>query len=151
MKTTMNNTINTITRNDVIDGKDKDMILEVNRLKSFKSWPFRSGNCTKYTVSVSGFYHCNIDGEVDGVRCFCCFKELDGWDTTDNPQIEHKRNNNCYFANLGKPESQLTVKEFLKVMEEREVNLMNLRIETMNEMEKLVITELGLKIDDKIY
>ena len=75
-------------------------------------------------MSRSGFYHCNIAGEVDGVRCFCCFKELDGWDSTDDPMTEHKRNNNCFFANLGKPQNKLTVKEFLQVIEEREINLL---------------------------
>ncbi|CAG2115222.1 unnamed protein product [Medioppia subpectinata] len=124
------------------------MVLEANRLKSFKSWPFSSGDCTKHTVSGSGFYHCNMSGEVDGVRCFCCMKELDGWDQTDNPWTEHKRNNNCYFAHLGKTQTKLTVKEFLKVMEEREVNLLNKRIEAMNAMEKKTIAELGLNSDD---
>ncbi|CAG2183414.1 unnamed protein product [Oppiella nova] len=133
---------------DVIGGKDKHMISEENRLKSFMDWPFSSGQCTRHTVSASGFYHCNMSGERDGVRCFCCFKELDGWDETDVPLVEHKRNNNCYFANLGKSQSKLTIKEFLKVMEEREVNLMNKRIEAMIEMEKKTATDLGLNEDD---
>lgn len=108
----------------VFEGKDKNMILESNRLKSFRMWPFAEGKCTKKAMARSGFYHCNISGELDGVRCFCCLKELDGWDATDDPWLEHRRNNNCLFANLAKPQDQLTVKELLKVIEEREINLM---------------------------
>ncbi len=76
-------------------------------------------------MSCAGFYHCNAEGEDDGVRCFCCFKEMEGWDQNDDPWVEHRSHqNNCYFAKLGKPEAQLTVKEFIKVIEERELNLL---------------------------
>jgi len=135
-----------IAMSDVLEGKDQHMILEENRLKSFKDWPFKDGLCTKEKMSSSGFYHCNLDGDVDGVRCFCCFKELDGWDQTDDPWAEHKRNNNCFFANLSKPENKLTVKEFLKVIEEREINLVTKRMEINMISEKKLMDELGLSL-----
>jgi hypothetical protein len=39
-----------ITEKDVLEGKDKEMILEKNRLKSYKVWPFSEGVCTKESV-----------------------------------------------------------------------------------------------------
>jgi hypothetical protein len=39
-----------ITEKDVLEGKDKEMILEKNRLKSYKVWPFSQGVCTIESV-----------------------------------------------------------------------------------------------------
>ena len=72
----------------------------------------------------AGFYNTNIPGEIDGVRCFCCFKELDGFQHDEDPWIEHqKHNNDCEFVRLGKPEYQQTMEEFVKIVMERQINI----------------------------
>ncbi|CAG2179454.1 unnamed protein product [Oppiella nova] len=120
------------------------MVTEANRLTTYKGWPITAGNCTKEKMSSCGFYQCNDDSGDDCVRCFCCFKELDGWQESDDPWDEHKRNNNCYFANLGKPEATLTVREWLIVMEERQVNYVNKVYQHINDLEQKDLKDLGL-------
>ena len=36
-------------------------------------------------MADAGFYHCPTDREPDVVRCYVCFKELEGWEPQDDP------------------------------------------------------------------
>ena len=40
-------------------------------------------------LSMAGFYHIPTNNEPDAVRCFCCYKELDGWEPDDDPWFVH--------------------------------------------------------------
>lgn len=75
-------------------------------------------------MAKAGFYFCSPKSNGDCVRCFCCFKELEGWEQEDDPWKEHQRNNDCVFAHLQKEEAELTVADCLRIAEEREVNKM---------------------------
>lgn len=44
-------TMTTLTHDDALGGKDFNMLLEKNRLDSFKNWPFKTGLCIKENVS----------------------------------------------------------------------------------------------------
>ena len=74
-------------------------------------------------LAKAGFYFCAPALNGDCVRCFCCFKELEGWEQTDDPWEEHlSHNSTCMFATLRKQENELTVSECLKIVEERDIN-----------------------------
>uniref|UniRef100_A0A915IDP6 Uncharacterized protein n=1 Tax=Romanomermis culicivorax TaxID=13658 RepID=A0A915IDP6_ROMCU len=92
-----------------------DMIFEKNRLASFKKWPFSDKfRCNPKTLAEAGFYFVSSGC----AKCFVCFKELEGWESDDDPWSEHRRhakNLNCEFVNTGKKESEMTVKEFLRI------------------------------------
>ena len=36
-------------------------------------------------MAEAGFYHTPSDNEPDLVTCYVCYKELDGWEPTDDP------------------------------------------------------------------
>ena len=36
-------------------------------------------------MAEAGFFHSSKDRDADIVRCFVCFKELEGWEPEDNP------------------------------------------------------------------
>ncbi|XP_022080426.1 baculoviral IAP repeat-containing protein 5-like [Acanthaster planci] len=104
------------------------MNTEANRLASFKDWPFDENcNCMPSKMAAAGFYHCPTAQEPDLVRCFMCFKELDGWEPTDDPMLEHKSHApKCAFVNKKKDEKDMTVAEFFKLEAIRQQNrLMN--------------------------
>lgn len=63
------------------------MNLEDNRVATFKDWPFDNENCAciSKNMAKAGFFHTPTDKEPDLVKCFCCLKELDGWDPEDDP------------------------------------------------------------------
>ena len=63
------------------------MNLEENRVATFKDWPFVNENsaCISKILAKAGFSHIPTDLEPDLVKCFCCLKELDGWDPEDDP------------------------------------------------------------------
>lgn len=73
-------------------------------------------------MAEAGFYHCPAQNDPDLVRCYVCYKELDGWEPTDSPKKEHARAKDCLFVILGKSEAQLTAKEFLRLEEARANN-----------------------------
>ncbi|XP_050392846.1 baculoviral IAP repeat-containing protein 5 [Patella vulgata] len=96
------------------------------RLESFKVWPFDDDwKCTPQRLAEAGFYHCPTDQEPDAVCCFLCFKELDGWEPTDDPWEEHvKHSPNCPFLKINKPIEELTVEQFIKLEIKRQKNKM---------------------------
>ncbi|XP_076309065.1 baculoviral IAP repeat containing deterin [Tachypleus tridentatus] len=109
---------------EYLKGSDYNMNLEKNRLESFKNWPFELDcNCTPEKLAGSGFYYCPTDREPDLVRCYVCFKELDGWEPEDDPWKEHcSHSKKCLFVKLNKREVDLTVEDFLKLECQRQIN-----------------------------
>lgn len=76
-------------------------------------------------MAKAGFYHCNIDGEIDSVRCFVCFCCLDGWEQNDNPFVEHLKNaNDCIFAKLKTEQDKLKIYDWCVILKERNKNLL---------------------------
>jgi len=115
---------------------DFSMVLEINRLNSFnESWPFLENCfCTPKRMAEAGFYHCPTSEIPDGVRCFSCLKELDAWEPEDDPWKEHRKHTvekgrDCEFMKLGKPQSELTVEEFLKIVKGRHICLIKMLTE----------------------
>jgi len=41
-------------------------------------------------LADAGFYHIPTNDAPDACRCFCCYKELDGWEPEDSPWWETK-------------------------------------------------------------
>lgn len=61
-------------------------------------------------MAEAGFYWCGTLQENDAAACFLCGKELDGWESSDNPWSEHKKHSpQCAFVKLGRVENDLTV------------------------------------------
>lgn len=61
-------------------------------------------------MAEAGFYWCGTEGAIDVAACFLCGKELDGWESSDDPWLEHKRHApQCAFSKMGRPEKKLTV------------------------------------------
>ena len=73
-------------------------------------------------MAEAGFYHVGRPGEPDLARCYWCRRELDGWESTDDPWSEHERRP-CPFIALGKKASQLTKEDFIKLEVERQSHL----------------------------
>ena len=101
--------------------KTKSMFLYDNRLNTFKDWPFLEKNgakCTEDRLAYSGFYRPNPESEPDLTRCFMCYKELEGWEITDDPEIEHANHSkNCPFLSIKiRDTKKMTTKEFIKFM-----------------------------------
>ena len=36
-------------------------------------------------MAEAGFYHTPSENEPDLVTCYVCYKEMDGWEPTDDP------------------------------------------------------------------
>ncbi|XP_053392420.1 baculoviral IAP repeat-containing protein 5-like [Mercenaria mercenaria] len=102
------------------------MLFTNYRLKTFSEWPFDGDNsCNPQALAAAGFYHIPTNTEPDATRCFCCYKELDGWEPDDNPWEEHQKHSpHCAFLTLSKSVEKLTVDEFLKLECERQKNKM---------------------------
>ncbi|ESO89215.1 hypothetical protein LOTGIDRAFT_229109 [Lottia gigantea] len=128
--------------------QDYYMHLEEFRLHSFNTWPFDDDwICTPQKLAEAGFYHCPTDQEPDAVCCFMCFKELDGWEPTDDPWEEHKRHSpQCPFLKLDKPMEELTVEQFMKLEVKRQKNqvvkIMNAKKKEFEEQAKAVREEM---------
>ncbi|KAL3877777.1 hypothetical protein ACJMK2_035430 [Sinanodonta woodiana] len=129
------------------------MHFESKRLKTFEKWPFdQTCSCNPERMAKAGFFHIPTEQEPDGVCCFLCFKELDGWEPDDDPWTEHNKHSpKCPFLKLnGKPVESLTVEEFIRLEIERQKNAVNklfdmkkkeleaLNTEVRREMEHLV-------------
>ncbi|KAH9361922.1 hypothetical protein HPB48_003669 [Haemaphysalis longicornis] len=108
-------TLNTV----LLHRTDLEMDLVEHRLASFSQWPL-TGNCkcTPERMAEAGFYHCPTDNEPDLVRCYVCFKELDGWEPDDDPFKEHSRATDCAFVQLGKKEHEMTRLDYITLQRE---------------------------------
>lgn len=85
-----------------------------SRLESFRDlgWVHRSGPCDAEKMAAAGFYKLNaVD---DHVNCAFCDKKLCGWEAQDDPFGEHRKfNPQCLFAQIGKREPDLDVRELI--------------------------------------
>ncbi|KAI8512266.1 baculoviral IAP repeat-containing protein 5-like [Branchiostoma floridae x Branchiostoma belcheri] len=107
---------------------------ENNRLSTFKDWPFDDNcQCVPSKMAAAGFYHIPTDQQPDLVRCFVCYKELEGWEPDDDPWAEHRRHQpNCDLLKIMKNHKSLdeiTVKEFLDLECKRQQNRTKAQIE----------------------
>ncbi|XP_052266218.1 baculoviral IAP repeat-containing protein 5-like [Dreissena polymorpha] len=125
------------------------MLFAEHRLKSFtKDWPFDADStCNPQSLADAGFYHIPSNEAPDACRCFCCFKELDGWEPEDIPMKEHKKHSSsCAFLSLTKPVSKLTVQEYLKLEAERQKNKLSkyyhMAMQEMQNHSALIETEM---------
>ena len=91
------------------------MNVESLRYASFdmKLWPMSTRRkCNPKALARAGFYHTPTEATPDAVKCFCCGKELDGWEPSDDPVLEHKKHSpRCAFVNLDLYESRLATFE----------------------------------------
>ncbi|XP_053156665.1 baculoviral IAP repeat-containing protein 5 isoform X1 [Hemicordylus capensis] len=101
--------------------QDLNPYLKEHRLATFAQWPFVSDcSCTPDRMAEAGFIHCPNENAPDVVQCLFCWKELEGWEPDDDPMEEHRCHSpNCPFLALQKDVCDLTVREFLKLSEER--------------------------------
>jgi len=101
--------------------KDLDpMFWKNGRLQTYKYWPFSlKEQCNANSMSAAGFFCVGGEDEPDLVECFMCCKQLDGWESNDDPWEEHKKHQpNCQFMQLNKPdEDSLTVTELFKLIQ----------------------------------
>lgn len=64
-------------------------------------------------MAEAGFIFIGSKNEPDSVKCFFCNKNLDGWESNDNPWKEHLQHApKCSFAKLQQPMDQITLKEY---------------------------------------
>ncbi|XP_018369495.1 PREDICTED: baculoviral IAP repeat-containing protein 5 [Trachymyrmex cornetzi] len=85
-----------------------------NRSTTYGSWPFNESNkCNAERMAAAGFYVVGDSNEPDLVECFICSKQLDGWESDDDPWSEHeKHQSSCPFVKLNKQdEKEWTVEE----------------------------------------
>ncbi|KAK8789236.1 baculoviral IAP repeat containing deterin [Amblyomma americanum] len=109
---------------------DKDMHSVENRLASFDQWPLTGDcMCTPERMAEAGFYYCPTENEPDLARCYVCFKELDGWDPSDDPSKEHSRSVNCEFVRLGKKAREMTAVDYMHLEKARTKNRANKFVE----------------------
>ncbi|XP_062508329.1 baculoviral IAP repeat-containing protein 5-like [Corticium candelabrum] len=103
------------------EGLKRDLAMKhmINRLESFKEWPFQSDcNCTPLSMAEAGLYHCPTDTSPDLVRCFVCGLELDWWDPADIPWEEHaKFTEGCPWIAKKLSEKMGTKKMLMAMME----------------------------------
>uniref|UniRef100_A0A8D0H609 Baculoviral IAP repeat containing 5 n=1 Tax=Sphenodon punctatus TaxID=8508 RepID=A0A8D0H609_SPHPU len=102
-----------------------DLYRQKCRVASFRQWPFASDcSCTPDRMAAAGFIHCPAENAPDVAQCFFCFKELEGWEPSDDSMAEHKKHSpRCAFLALQKEPEKMTLLEFLKLDKERMKNL----------------------------
>lgn len=109
------------------------------RLESFKDWPFQSSKdvCSPERMASAGFFSKANKDEPDLVECFICSKQLDGWESSDDPWKEHEKHQaSCAFVKLQKQDECLwTVQELFELI--RVYNLKECEKELENEKIKL--------------
>ena len=65
-----------------------------NRLNSFKHWPIQMKQCPD-DLARSGFYYKEVG---DTLTCFHCGIIIINWESTDLPDVEHKKHSpHCKF------------------------------------------------------
>ncbi|KAG7210885.1 hypothetical protein KM043_012366 [Ampulex compressa] len=83
---------------------------KAGRLKTFEHWPFQSldDTCNPERMAAAGFAAIGGSGEPDLAECFICGKQLDGWESNDDPWGEHvKHQPQCPFIKLDKRDESL--------------------------------------------
>uniref|UniRef100_A0A8D9A2C6 Baculoviral IAP repeat-containing protein 5.2-B n=1 Tax=Cacopsylla melanoneura TaxID=428564 RepID=A0A8D9A2C6_9HEMI len=101
--------------------KSTKMMFYRNRLKTFTSWPFSSekqDTCSAECMAAAGFYSICKKRNDTSVKCFCCLKELDGWEAMDSPWEEHRRHqSNCTFIMLNKMEPEWMLGDYIELQQ----------------------------------
>mmetsp|Transcript_31101 Transcript_31101/g.50320 ORF Transcript_31101/g.50320 Transcript_31101/m.50320 type:complete len:195 (+) Transcript_31101:74-658(+) len=64
---------------------------EINRLKSFTSWPEHLKSVTPSVLSNAGFFHAPTHEFNDRTKCFSCGIVLVGWAKEDDAMSEHRK------------------------------------------------------------
>ncbi|XP_072398726.1 baculoviral IAP repeat-containing protein 5-like [Diabrotica undecimpunctata] len=121
---------------------------EENRLKTYKSWVFNKNKpCSVDKMAEAGFIFIGSKQEPDAVRCFFCWKNLDGWEETDNPWKEHlKHAPNCSFAKIQKAQANITLKQFIDLRHE----LLNKIVNHYKEKEISELSSLVKKVETRL-
>ncbi|KAH6941228.1 hypothetical protein HPB50_015118 [Hyalomma asiaticum] len=121
------------------ESTDGNMNLVENRLATFEHWPL-TGECvcTPPRMAEAGFYHCPTESQPDLARCYVCFKELHGWQPSDDPFEEHSRYADCAFVSRGmKKGDEMTLHEFTCIEKERDKN----RVRMLKELRMSLLEE----------
>lgn len=64
-------------------------------------------------MAEAGFFWTGSFEEPDSAQCFVCNKQLDGWESNDDPWDEHRKHQPaCSFVTIGKTEEFLTLYQF---------------------------------------
>ncbi|CAG9133320.1 hypothetical protein JYU34_012551 [Plutella xylostella] len=119
----------------------RPLFLVEQRKKTFKNWPFdEKKKCNVNNMAEAGFYSVATGADdADAAKCFLCGKELDGWEASDDPWLEHKSHAaKCAFVQIGKNEDDLLAPEFLSIVKQY----------MMNETSRVEEVAIG-QIDDK--
>lgn len=107
--------------------KSSKMVFYRNRLKTFTSWPFTSeaDTCSPENMAKAGFYSISKKKSDTSVKCFCCLKELDGWEAKDDPWEEHKAHQqDCPFIQLNKLEPDWTLEDWMNMQHSSAIKLL---------------------------
>eukprot|EP00756_Hemistasia_phaeocysticola_P038890 Hpha_TRINITY_DN16787_c2_g3::TRINITY_DN16787_c2_g3_i2::g.76148::m.76148 len=85
------------------------MASELERRRTFSSFPSMKGSVTPSALAAAGFYHAPTPGSPDQCTCFCCGLSLVQWEPTDDPWSEHRRHSpHCAFlAHAGRSSRSL--------------------------------------------
>ncbi|XP_022113470.1 baculoviral IAP repeat-containing protein 5 [Pieris rapae] len=105
--------------------ENPSLFMVEERAKTFKNWPFSDKDrCNIRNMAEAGFYSVATGVEdADAAKCFLCGKELDGWESTDDPWEEHKSHAaRCAFVQLGKKEDDLLLPEYLSIVKQYMIN-----------------------------
>lgn len=96
----------------------KKILCESDRILTFNhNWPFKEGSCSPENLAKAGFFYTGRKSTDDSVRCFVCFKELFGWSEDDDPFDEHRKHSeNCEFVRIGQDQSNISLNDFLKIL-----------------------------------
>uniref|UniRef100_A0A0N5C7Q9 Baculoviral IAP repeat-containing protein 5 n=1 Tax=Strongyloides papillosus TaxID=174720 RepID=A0A0N5C7Q9_STREA len=110
------------------DPEVTDLLLTVNRLKTFRGWPFDNANgskCTSFELAKAGFFMTMVEESAPSAQCVCCLKDLQ-WEEEDIPLEEHLRKMpHCALAQLisKKKEVDVTVGDVMRILSMREVTI----------------------------
>uniref|UniRef100_A0A0N5BNW5 Baculoviral IAP repeat-containing protein 2 n=1 Tax=Strongyloides papillosus TaxID=174720 RepID=A0A0N5BNW5_STREA len=110
------------------DPEVTNLLLTVNRLKTFNGWPFdtvKGAKCTSFELAKAGFCMSAVDEGIFSAKCMCCLKDLQ-WEEDDIPLEEHlRRMPYCALANQisKKKEIDMNVREALYILSMREVTM----------------------------
>ena len=92
------------------------MINFEKRLDSLKNWSYRDDvPCSALNLAKTGFYCPDPVNNPDSTKCFCCCKELEGWEEDDDPSKEHRSHSvGCTFLKFQEKDwKSLSLKEYI--------------------------------------
>ncbi|XP_028137798.1 baculoviral IAP repeat-containing protein 5 [Diabrotica virgifera virgifera] len=121
---------------------------EENRLKTYKTWVFSKNKpCNVDKMAEAGFIFIGNKQEPDAVKCFFCWKNLDGWEESDNPWKEHlKHAPVCSFAKLQQAQTNITLKQFIDLRHE----LLSKIVKYYKDIEISELTSIVKKVESRL-